>query len=184
MRLCLSCRFVSPTGALRCGRCGRSFGGRLCPRHHLSPAGSQFCVECGRQDLTEAALFLPLGWVSRLVAWSLVLLAVSLLAHHAGRGAGLLWPLAAWTLVHVLNVCPCSVIRAIIRLAAWLVALLLVSWCLPREVGQPMRAFLLHSLRWSGRWLYRMTGAVLTWLRRCVEGERENDKKAAKKKKS
>lgn len=183
MRLCLSCRFVSPAGALRCGRCGRSFGGRLCPRHHLSPAGSQFCVECGRQDLTEAALFLPLGWVSRLVAWGLVLAVVSLLAHHTGGVAGLLWRVTSWGLIHLLDICPCGLMRALFRLAAWLLALLLLSWCLPREMGQPVRALLFRSLHGSGHFLYRATHALFGGLHRWVEGEKGADKKAGKKKK-
>ncbi len=183
MRLCLSCRFVSPADSLLCGRCGRSFGGRLCPRHHLSPAGSRFCVQCGKQELTESTLFLSLGWLSRLIAWGAVLLLVSLLTHHAGGFAHCLWTAACWALVHLLNVCPCAVVGEAVGALTWLLALLLLSWLLPGTAGARLRGALLGTLRWTGRVASRMTRAFGVWLYRRVEGAPATPEKTEKKKK-
>ncbi len=170
MRLCLSCRFVSPADSLLCGRCGRSFGGRLCPRHHLSPAGSRFCVRCGKQELTESTLFLSMGWLSRLIAWGAVLLLISLIARHAGGLARSLWAVAWWALIHLLNICPCAVVRELVRALTWLLALLLLSWLLPVAAGARLRGALFGTLRWTGHIASRMTRAFGVWLYRRVEG--------------
>lgn len=183
MHLCLSCRFVSPAGSLLCGRCGRSFGGRLCSRHHLSPAGSQFCVQCGKQELTESTLFLSLGWVSRLIAWGGALLLISLITHHASGLAYGLWAVAWWAVVHLLNVCPCAVVRELVRALTWLLALLLLSWLLPGTAGARLRGALLGTLRWTGHAAFRMTRAFGVWLYRRVEGAPAAPEKTEKKKK-
>ena len=65
MRLCLTCRYLSPKEAIFCAHCARSFGGRRCPRGHLAPMQAICCPECGRAELSEATrsfnLGLPLG---------------------------------------------------------------------------------------------------------------------------
>ena len=183
MRLCLSCRFVSPAGSLLCGRCGRSFGGRLCPRHHLSPAGSQFCVQCGKKELTDSTLFLTLGWLSRLLAWGMALLLLSLLSHHVGGLAHSLWSVACWSLLHLLNICPCVVVQGMVRALTWLLALLLLSWFLPGTAGARLQGALFGTLRWTGRTAYHMARAFGVWLYRRVEGAPATSGKSEKKKK-
>jgi len=183
MRLCLSCRFVSPAASLLCGRCGRSFGGRLCPRHHLSPVGSRFCVQCGKQELTDATLFLSLGWLSRLLAWGVALLLISLITHHAGGLAHGLWAVAWWALVHLLNICPCVVMRELVGVLTWLLALLLLSWLLPGIAGARLRGALFGTLRWTWHVASRMTHAFGGWLYRRVEGAPATPEKSGKKKK-
>ncbi len=150
MCLCLSCRFVSPADSLRCGRCRRSFGGRLCPRHHLSPAGSQFCVQCGKQELTDATLSLSLGWLNRLLAWGIVLLCVSFIARHTPRLLGSLWSVLCWALIHLLGLCPCTLLQGAARILSWIGALLLLSLILPGGLGARFRALLFSTLRWTG----------------------------------
>lgn len=183
MRLCLSCRFVSPAGSLLCGRCGRSFGGRLCPRHHLSPAGSQFCVQCGKKELTDPTLFLPLGWLSRLLAWGVALLLLSLISHHVGGLAGSLWSLACWSLIHLLNVCPCAIVQGVAKASIWLLALLVFSWFLPGPAGTRLRGALLGTLHWTGRIAYRLTRGFGRWLHHRVEGAPATSEKTEKKNK-
>ena len=183
MRLCLSCRFVSPADALFCGRCGRSFGGRLCPRHHRSPAGSKFCVHCGRQELTQATLHLPLGWLSRLTAWGCVLLALSLLAHHFGSLAWSAVCLANWTLIHVLNLCPCAVWKGAVLGSQWLLALFLVSWLLPGSTGQRLRTGLRHALHWTFRAGKRLALGFGRGMLRLAEGAPSKTETKDKKKK-
>ena len=183
MRLCLSCRFVSPAGSLLCGRCGRSFGGRLCPRHHLSPAGSQFCVQCGKKELTDATLFLSFGWLSRLLAWGMALLLISFITHHAGSLVRSLWAVACWSLIHLLNICPCAVVQQMMRIVSWLLALLLLSYFLPASGGTRLRGVLLGALRWSGRVAYRLTRGFGRWLYHRIEGASPTSEKTQTQKK-
>ena len=64
MLYCRSCKYLSPSESIYCGSCGRSFGGRRCPNHHLSPPDSRVCVQCGTPELSEATPSLaPLGTV-------------------------------------------------------------------------------------------------------------------------
>lgn len=183
MRLCVSCRFVSPPGSLLCGRCGRSFDGRLCPRHHVSPAGSRFCVRCGHKELTETTLWLPLGWLSRLLAWGTALLLISLAAHHAGGIVQGLWAVARWVLMGLLGIRPCALLRAVGAILSWGVALLILSWLLPGAAGGRLRGVLLGLLHWAGQTSFRLARWTGRWLYRRVEGAPAVPKKAEKKKK-
>lgn len=74
MRLCLSCYHLWPGDALLCGHCARSFGGRLCARHHRSPASARCCVQCGLTELTVPTRSFPLGWFPLLLIWGCVIL--------------------------------------------------------------------------------------------------------------
>ena len=54
MRYCFSCKYLAPSDAIFCTHCGRSFGGRRCPQHHLSPPDARACGQCGSTELTES----------------------------------------------------------------------------------------------------------------------------------
>lgn len=69
MRLCLTCRYLSPKEAIFCAHCARSFGGRRCPRGHLAPMLAVCCPECGRADLSEATRSFNLGLPLGLLVW-------------------------------------------------------------------------------------------------------------------
>ncbi|MCW5777828.1 MAG: hypothetical protein KIS87_15435, partial [Phycisphaeraceae bacterium] len=58
--LCLKCRTLWPAGSARCGSCGGSFGGRLCPKGHPSPSSAARCVRCGSSELTLGVAYLSL----------------------------------------------------------------------------------------------------------------------------
>lgn len=73
MKLCLSCFHVWPAHAAYCGYCHRTFGGRLCPKKHLSPVTAQYCIQCGSNNLTDPTSHLSLGWIVRLFAIVIVL---------------------------------------------------------------------------------------------------------------
>lgn len=79
MIFCRSCGKAWPKGSARCGSCGGSFGGRRCPKDHLSPSAASRCVVCGSDELTEPTPSLELGCVSRLLAWLCVPLIAKLL---------------------------------------------------------------------------------------------------------
>ena len=54
MRYCFSCKYLAPSDAIFCTHCGKSFGGRRCPQHHLSPPDARACGQCGSTELTES----------------------------------------------------------------------------------------------------------------------------------
>lgn len=55
MIYCRDCRRLWPSGSTICGTCRRSFGGRLCPKNHLSPAAATCCTTCGNLKLLRPA---------------------------------------------------------------------------------------------------------------------------------
>lgn len=72
MKLCLSCFHVWPAGAAFCGHCNRTFGGRLCPKKHMSPVTARYCITCGSNKLTDPTTHLSLGWAVRLFTIGIV----------------------------------------------------------------------------------------------------------------
>lgn len=82
MKLCLSCRRLSPGNdhygvSLFCPHCGLSFGARRCRKCKKkpgSPLHAHHCIHCGGTDLSDATGYLELGWLVRLLAWGLVFL--------------------------------------------------------------------------------------------------------------
>lgn len=118
MRLCLTCYRVWPREAILCGHCGRSFGGRRCPRRHLSPAAARCCVQCGATPLTEPTASVPLAWLPLGLAWGSALLVVIGLWHAVQR------PLLA------------ALARDLERLAAWTIVIGLVLMLLPGDLGR------------------------------------------------
>lgn len=94
MIICRSCRSSWPDSALYCGKCKRSFGGRRCPKNHLSPKNAAFCLICGSRELSRPADSLSFGCASRTIAWLVVLILVKL---------G--WPLITLAVVATFNAC-------------------------------------------------------------------------------
>lgn len=82
MILCLRCRYLTPSGSVYCSGCGSTFGSRRCEKEHLSPASARFCTTCGSGDLTRATGYLPLGCLSRALAWILLLWGLRLAVFH------------------------------------------------------------------------------------------------------
>lgn len=91
MRYCLSCKYLSPNDAVYCGHCARSFGGRRCTQHHLSPPDSKVCIQCGATELTEATgSFLPqqiLGIVGIVAAIAIGATTIPRLVQSGAQGA-------------------------------------------------------------------------------------------------
>lgn len=108
MRLCLTCFHIWHDDAARCGHCSRSFGGRLCDakRPHISPPHAQYCVQCGRTNLTRYTRSLSLGWLAGCLAWAGVLLAFKWLWDHAGLVTRLIWEGMGWMLSHLFGFQP------------------------------------------------------------------------------
>lgn len=82
MILCLHCRRLWPNQAQICGLCRRSFGGRLCPHGHLSPALSRYCSTCGNKKLLQPAKYLKLGCLTQLLVCVSLLIILKLCIAH------------------------------------------------------------------------------------------------------
>jgi hypothetical protein len=130
MRLCLTCRYLSPRDALYCGHCARSFGGRRCPHHHLSPPDANVCIRCGAAELSEAARSLSVsalvqGALVGVIALALVLAGPSLL-QSLGRGVAGLFP-------------PGFAIRLLDRVLGFVLITSLLLHLVPGELGKVVR---------------------------------------------
>jgi hypothetical protein len=182
MKLCLTCKFVSPGTALFCGRCQRSFGGRLCRKLHLSPRGSLYCVECGHSELTEPTSYVTLGTMSRPIAWLVILIAVSVIGHHLAAVAAALWNVMTWCLSAVFGVSGHTMIAVAERVASWIAVLIVISLFLPQQTGKAMRSWIARCsvLAIVAGWkaVVLLTRLVI----RLAEGSRDHGTKTSKKK--
>ena len=55
MKYCNHCFRFAVGQPPYCTSCGRSYGVRLCKRGHVNSRSSQFCFQCGSDDLSQAA---------------------------------------------------------------------------------------------------------------------------------
>jgi hypothetical protein len=61
MRYCFQCGKLTAGEPLFCGRCGRTYDVKLCPRLHLNPRGAEVCSQCGSRDLTTPQPKVPMS---------------------------------------------------------------------------------------------------------------------------
>jgi hypothetical protein len=103
VKLCLDCRRAWPADALICGTCRRSFGGRLCQRNHLSPAGSTCCTTCGSRQLLRPARYLNLRLPALILSWIVGLILLKLVFANIGAFLGLVFAALGAALSFVLG---------------------------------------------------------------------------------
>jgi RNA polymerase subunit RPABC4/transcription elongation factor Spt4 len=163
MRLCLSCYRLWPRGALFCGACGRSFGGRVCKRRHVSPPGAQVCIQCGESELTEATGYLSFGWLSGLVSVVALLLLSIWLLRHLRESFTLLVATLDWLLLHLFGLPPQALERGSAVLIGWGIVIGLILMALPRRVRGNVSRSLGSTLGSVWRFVYRVL--VLGFLR-------------------
>jgi len=80
MKYCYNCGHMTAGDALFCGKCGRTYDVKLCPRSHLNPRGAEVCSKCGSRELSTPQPKIPVSW--RLLA-ILVRLTLGLLLLYA-----------------------------------------------------------------------------------------------------
>lgn len=90
MIYCRDCHRFWPSGAVFCGCCRRSFGGRRCESGHLSPTVASCCITCGSRKLTRAAPYADMGCLLRMFAIALGLVSFKVLLANFGLVGGLL----------------------------------------------------------------------------------------------
>jgi hypothetical protein len=151
MRLCLTCKYMSPGDAAFCAHCARSFVGRRCPRGHLAPMNAICCPQCGRGDMSAGTPSLNLRAPVLLIGAGITLavcipLGQALLPHaaHAAESFSL-------TLRGMMNV---GILLAI------------VLYLLPGRFGRDVRRSVSRSLRslWRlfvGLHLLRLLGRMV-----------------------
>jgi len=157
MRLCLTCRKLSGSGTLFCSHCGRTFGGRRCPKDHLSPAWSRFCPTCGATALTDPTPYMPFGWATRLLAIAALIVGVRLLFGWC-RDILDLGLVGAFGAAGLLTGVPGQFLM--VRTLEWVyivVLLYIVSHFLPAPTGANIRQGLYIGLKWLWR------GAQMAW---------------------
>ena len=96
MIICRSCHSAWPDTALYCGKCKRSFGGRRCPKGHLSPRGSTYCLTCGSKDMSVPADSVSFGLASKVIAWCLAVVLLKVCWPVLGIIAALLLGVCDW----------------------------------------------------------------------------------------
>lgn len=147
MRLCLSCYRLWPRSALFCGACGRSFGGRLCPSRHLSPANAHVCVQCGKDEMSEPTAGLYLGWLPTLLSGLCLLLAWKWTWHHLAFVYAILLASVNLALRLLVDAGPHAVERLTAQVAGWAVFLTVALHLVPGRKGRDLRQALFGALR-------------------------------------
>lgn len=59
MKLCFSCRRVTPGAPSYCHYCGKTYNVRLCSRGHINPRSANVCSQCGSKELSTPQRKIP-----------------------------------------------------------------------------------------------------------------------------
>src|SRR5687767_2204688 len=109
MMVCLRCYRAGHKHSSYCGCCGRSFGGRFCPRQHFSPSHAAHCTQCGSDKLSEPTPCFSLGCTTLgVVALGAMILMGKLfgvIGTALGSFTAWLWGVAMSVVVLVLHGC-------------------------------------------------------------------------------
>ena len=61
MTYCYNCGHMTAGEPLFCGKCGRTYDVKLCPRLHPNPRGAEVCSKCGSRELSMPQPKIPLS---------------------------------------------------------------------------------------------------------------------------
>ena len=62
MTYCYNCGHMTAGEPLFCGKCGRTYDVKLCPRLHPNPRGAEVCARCGSRELSTPQPKIPLSF--------------------------------------------------------------------------------------------------------------------------
>lgn len=180
---CLTCRYASPVGAIFCGRCGRGFGARICTSGHACPPASRFCTTCRKpeSELSESTGYIPIGWATKLLAWSAMLGCLQFAVRHASEVMAATLAAAMWLAAHMLGVSQGALVGGLYRAVWWLIAIYLLSFLLPGSVGQSVRRVIAFALSRLPRVTWAVVRILLMAMRLIVDGRSSKDKSDKKK---
>ena len=60
MTYCYNCGHMTAGEPLFCGKCGRTYDVKLCPRLHANPRGAEVCSKCGSRELSTPQPKIPM----------------------------------------------------------------------------------------------------------------------------
>jgi hypothetical protein len=60
MTYCYNCGHMTAGEPLFCGKCGRTYDVKLCPRLHPNPRGAEVCSKCGSRELSTPQPKIPM----------------------------------------------------------------------------------------------------------------------------
>jgi hypothetical protein len=165
-------------GAAFCERCGRGFGARICSSGHRNSCSARWCGVCGKPEgeLSESTPYVPLAPVSRIMGWTLVLLALRCVLHHPAGILAVAAGMVGWTLSHLLGLDPCALLTGAERTGAWLLILYGLTFVLPGPVGASARRALSWLCTRGARVILLLVRAVARGVYRAVEGNAEPDR--------
>jgi len=180
---CLSCRYASPVGSVFCGRCGRGFGARICTSGHTCPPASRFCTTCRKpeSELSEATAYIPIGWASKLVAWSALFACLLLAVRHASDDISDVLAGALWLAAHAFGVTECAIVCGLYRAVCWLEVIYLLSFLLPASAGQFVRRAMAVVLSRGPRVAWTVARTLWLAMRLVANGRPGKDKPDKKK---
>lgn len=181
---CLRCGSITPTnsdGPVYCSGCSRGLGAKICPNGHKNGMAARYCSICRSADLSEATPYIPAGYVTRPIAWLIVLILVGWVCHHMGFVLGALWTVAAWLLFHVAGVPLCGVFIVTIRLGALAIILYAISQLAPKSAAGQIAGLVLRVIVTLTKLTGYAVAAVGRALYRMAEGRRSEPKKPKKK---
>ena len=61
MTYCYNCGHMTAGEPLFCGKCGRTYDVKLCPRLHPNPRGAEVCSKCGSRELSTPQPKIPMS---------------------------------------------------------------------------------------------------------------------------
>ena len=61
MTYCYNCGHMTAGEPLFCGKCGRTYDVKLCPRLHPNPRNAEVCSKCGSRELSTPQPKIPMS---------------------------------------------------------------------------------------------------------------------------
>ena len=174
MLFCLHCKRLNGAGSFYCQGCNGTFGRKLCKKKHVAAMNADFCPVCGSDKLSTPVHYVPLGCVTRLLAW-----AVTALALWASwrLGAPLIQSQLPATLSSQTLLCLAQQLLAwaICLAVLWLVLVVMLPSEMTKILGKTLKAGAsIARLLLSGIVaLLRIILGVFSFLFRLVEGRRD-----------
>lgn len=143
---------------------------------------ARYCSVCRTHELSESAPYMPVGYVTRPIAWLIVVIVVGWVCHHITSVFSIIWIDLAWLLFHVVGVPLCGVVAFAIRLGFLTTVLYVISQLAPKSAVGTIAGLVLRFIIILMKLGSRAVITVGQALFRVVEGRRQERKKMNSKK--
>lgn len=173
MRICLTCRNASPTDAMFCLNCGRSFGSRICDKHHLSPTASRYCTSCGSPELSRSTRSVEFGCLLRIFACALTLLLFKLIISNFGFFCNVLFTITSVLFGFVSGV---SLLSVIVNTVHFLIVILLLEGIVRILTRWRGRSLVVQGVLGLAKLVWPLVGATARSIRSIAFGSTKKGK--------